>query len=48
MLSKKGFTEKEIKHVMRQIVYAVNSLHESGIVHRDLKPDNILVYHVDP
>ena len=48
MLSKKGFTEKEIKHVMRQIVYAVNSLHESRIVHRDLKADNILVYDMGP
>ena len=44
----KGFTENEIKHVMRQIVYAVNSLHESHIVHRDLKPDNILVYDMGP
>ena len=48
MLSTKGFSEKEIKHVMRQIVYAVKSLHANGIVHRDLKADNILVYDMGP
>ena len=37
------FTEEIVQHIMRQVVSAVNYMHELRIIHRDLKLDNILV-----
>ena len=40
---KKGFIKESIvKRIFKQIVSAVEFLHQEGICHRDLKPDNIL------
>ena len=39
----KPFSEKIVQYIMRQIVNAINYLHEIKIVHRDLKLANILV-----
>ncbi|KAL1963123.1 hypothetical protein VTN77DRAFT_8666 [Rasamsonia byssochlamydoides] len=36
------FTEKDASQTIRQILGAVNYLHERNIVHRDLKPENLL------
>jgi serine/threonine protein kinase len=30
--------------IMRQLLGAIQAVHESGIVHRDLKPENIFIY----
>ena len=35
--------EKEIIHIMYQLIDAIQYLDTCGIVHRDLKPENILV-----
>ncbi|CBF86796.1 calmodulin-dependent protein kinase cmkA [Aspergillus nidulans FGSC A4] len=36
------FTEKDASQTIRQVLDAVNYLHQRNIVHRDLKPENLL------
>ncbi|KAF3855038.1 hypothetical protein F7725_023093 [Dissostichus mawsoni] len=41
----KGFyTEMDASRLIRQVLDAVNYLHNMGIVHRDLKPENLLYF----
>lgn len=41
--SKTDINEKLIKHIMYQLISAINFMHSAEIIHRDLKPDNILM-----
>ncbi|KAK3496959.1 putative MEK1 protein [Neurospora hispaniola] len=36
------FTEKDASQTIKQVLGAVNYLHENNVVHRDLKPENLL------
>ena len=39
-----GFPEEIIQHIMRQMVDALNYIHDRNIIHRYLKLDNIMVH----
>jgi len=41
------FSEKETSSAMRQLLKAVEYLHNMGIVHRDIKPENLLYTNID-
>ncbi|KAF3919652.1 hypothetical protein ABW20_dc0105110 [Dactylellina cionopaga] len=36
------FTEKDAVQVVKEVLEAVNHLHQNNVVHRDLKPENLL------
>ncbi|KAJ7999471.1 hypothetical protein DPEC_G00194770 [Dallia pectoralis] len=38
------YTEIDASQLVRQVLQAVNYLHENSIVHRDLKPENLLYF----
>ncbi|RHZ48867.1 hypothetical protein CDV55_101231 [Aspergillus turcosus] len=44
---KQHLNRKELKHVSRYVLEALNSLHEGGYVHADVKPDNVFVNYID-
>jgi serine/threonine protein kinase len=36
-------SEEEVLYIMRQILLALNYLHNKGFIHRDLKPENFVI-----
>ena len=36
------FSEKDVVFIVKQVLLALNYLHNNKVVHRDLKPENIL------
>ena len=40
--SKRRFKESQAADVIKQILQALNYMHNQNIMHRDLKPENIL------
>ena len=43
----KVFTENKAAYIIKQILLAVNLMHQRDVVHRDLKPANILMVSSD-
>ena len=35
--------EYQASHIMRQLLNAMNYIHEAGVIHRDMKPENVLL-----
>ncbi|XP_034479256.1 calcium/calmodulin-dependent protein kinase type 1-like [Drosophila innubila] len=42
IVEKGSYTERDASHLIKQILEAVDYMHEQGVVHRDLKPENLL------
>ncbi|KAL6439753.1 hypothetical protein ACFW04_004061 [Cataglyphis niger] len=47
IVEKGSYTEKDASGLIRQVLEAVDYMHEQGVVHRDLKPENLLYYSSD-
>lgn len=47
VVQKGTITEREVKHIMKQLFLSINYLHNANIVHRDIKPENILISDVE-
>lgn len=48
IVEKGSYTEKDASRLIKQVLEAVDYMHERGVVHRDLKPENLLYYSTDP
>jgi serine/threonine protein kinase len=47
LLTESRVPETECKRIMREILTAVDHLHQTGLIHRDIKPENIM-FEEDP
>ncbi|XP_055690101.1 calcium/calmodulin-dependent protein kinase type 1 isoform X2 [Lutzomyia longipalpis] len=47
IVEKGSYTEKDASGLIRQVLEAVDYMHDQGVVHRDLKPENLLYYSAD-
>jgi len=46
IVEKGSYTEKDASHLIRQILEAVDYMHEQGVVHRDLKVITYILSHI--
>ena len=48
MMDVQKFTEIQAAGILKQVLLAINYMHNKNIAHRDLKPENILLVSEDP
>merc|ERR1719271_813704 len=44
LMTEDAISERECKRIIREILMAVDGLHEQGLLHRDIKPENLLMH----
>jgi casein kinase II subunit alpha len=37
------YTIEDIKSIIKQLLHAINIVHEQGLIHRDIKPANVVI-----
>ncbi|GMR45400.1 hypothetical protein PMAYCL1PPCAC_15595 [Pristionchus mayeri] len=47
IVAKGSYTEKDASNLIKQVLAAVQYMHDNGVVHRDLKPENLLYFNSD-
>ena len=38
-----GYSERDVREILRMALSGLEALHSHGVVHRDLKPENVLL-----
>ena len=43
IIVEKKFSEQKVSYILKQVLLAINYMHQKNIIHRDLKLENILL-----